>query len=168
MSLVSRLSSSLVSLTIGTHVILGEGEDMGTKLPLVPSSIGLLYCLVSFLFSRNFIPSPGHLHHLVTPQASDVVRIDTGVRQGERGRAHHEPSHIVHSSLVKFPHNTHTHTLHPPFHIHTLHPPSHTHITLHPFLHTHTPPSFPHTHTHTPPPLPTHTQGMKSVNTMIQ
>ena len=130
MRLVSRLSSSLVSLTIGTHVSLGEGEDMGTKIPLVPSSIGLLYCLVSFLFSRNFIPSPGHLHHLVTPQASDVVRIDTGVRQGERGCAHHEPSHIVHSSLVKFPHNTHTHPPSPFPHTHTHSTPSYTHTLL--------------------------------------
>ena len=36
-----------------------------------------------FMFhSRNFIPSPGRLHHYQPPPVSDTVRIDTGVGQG--------------------------------------------------------------------------------------
>ena len=31
---------------------------------------------------RSFMPSPGLLHHLATPTATNTVRIDTGVRQG--------------------------------------------------------------------------------------
>jgi 3-methylcrotonyl-CoA carboxylase alpha subunit len=32
---------------------------------------------------NNFLPSPGPIHELRTPQTSDSVRIDTGVRQGD-------------------------------------------------------------------------------------
>ena len=35
------------------------------------------------LHSRNFMPSPGRLHHYQPPMTSDTIRIDTGVGQGK-------------------------------------------------------------------------------------
>ena len=112
-------------------------KELGTKLrnnahlvSIVPS---LFYCLVSFPFSRNFIPSPGHLHHLVTPQSSDVVRIDTGVRQGEREHTSQASRGGEGGRRVD-----------PRGHVH-VHNHS-THAT--PFLHMHVTCSLPNSHTH--------------------
>jgi 3-methylcrotonyl-CoA carboxylase alpha subunit len=41
--------------------------------------------------ARGFLPSIGTLVHLVTPPASDRVRIDTGVRQGDEISPHYDP-----------------------------------------------------------------------------
>ena len=40
---------------------------------------------------NDFLPSTGLLHHLVTPKASDQVRIDTGVQQGDEISVFYDP-----------------------------------------------------------------------------
>ena len=47
---------------------------------------------VPFPFHRDFLPSPGLLHHLVPPsEVSGSVRIDTGVRQGDEVTTFYDP-----------------------------------------------------------------------------
>lgn len=40
---------------------------------------------------RNFLPSIGHISHLRSPQSSSVVRVDTGVRQGDDISPYYDP-----------------------------------------------------------------------------
>ena len=40
---------------------------------------------------RGFIPSPGHLKHLVPPPTSPTIRVDTGVRQGDHVTTYYDP-----------------------------------------------------------------------------
>ncbi|GFQ88662.1 methylcrotonoyl-CoA carboxylase subunit alpha, mitochondrial [Trichonephila clavata] len=39
----------------------------------------------------NFMPGAGHLSHLFTPKASDDIRIETGVREGDDVSVHYDP-----------------------------------------------------------------------------
>ncbi|KAA5606945.1 acetyl/propionyl/methylcrotonyl-CoA carboxylase subunit alpha [Roseospira marina] len=41
--------------------------------------------------ANDFLPSIGHLHHLRTPPEGPHVRVDTGVRQGDRVSMHYDP-----------------------------------------------------------------------------
>ncbi|XP_071178245.1 methylcrotonoyl-CoA carboxylase subunit alpha, mitochondrial-like [Mytilus edulis] len=41
--------------------------------------------------NNAFMPGAGPLHHLTTPEASQNVRIDTGVRQGDEVSVHYDP-----------------------------------------------------------------------------
>ena len=41
--------------------------------------------------ARNFVPSPGTLHHLNFPDTDDWLRIDTGVRPGDRVSRFYDP-----------------------------------------------------------------------------
>lgn len=44
------------------------------------------------IFSREgFLPGAGPLQHLTTPPASEFVRIETGVRQGDEVSVHYDP-----------------------------------------------------------------------------
>jgi len=40
---------------------------------------------------NDFLPSTGTLHHLVTPESNDQVRIDTGVQQGDEISVYYDP-----------------------------------------------------------------------------
>jgi 3-methylcrotonyl-CoA carboxylase alpha subunit len=40
---------------------------------------------------RGFLPDTGRLVHMKTPDATDVVRIETGVRQGDEVSVHYDP-----------------------------------------------------------------------------
>ncbi|XP_064393739.1 methylcrotonoyl-CoA carboxylase subunit alpha, mitochondrial-like [Halichondria panicea] len=40
---------------------------------------------------KNFIPSPGHLHHLCPPTTSQTIRVDTGVKQGDEVKTYYDP-----------------------------------------------------------------------------
>lgn len=39
----------------------------------------------------GFLPGAGPLHHLTTPQPSEFVRVETGVRQGDEVSVHYDP-----------------------------------------------------------------------------
>lgn len=39
----------------------------------------------------GFLPGAGPLHHLSTPESSEFVRVETGVRQGDEVSVHYDP-----------------------------------------------------------------------------
>jgi len=41
--------------------------------------------------SRDFLPAPGRIEHLVLPEESEHVRVETGVRAGDEITAHYDP-----------------------------------------------------------------------------
>lgn len=40
---------------------------------------------------NNFLPGAGHLEHLSTPKSSELVRVETGVREGDDVSVHYDP-----------------------------------------------------------------------------
>ena len=68
----------------------------GETLPLVQEQIPLRgHAIEARIYAedpaRDFLPSIGRLEHLVTPQPSADVRIDTGVRQGDEITPYYDP-----------------------------------------------------------------------------
>jgi 3-methylcrotonyl-CoA carboxylase alpha subunit len=68
----------------------------GSPLPLQQSELALRgHAIEARVYAedplRGFLPSIGRLEHLATPPASDSVRIDTGVRQGDEITPYYDP-----------------------------------------------------------------------------
>uniref|UniRef100_A0A1Y1NLJ1 Methylcrotonoyl-CoA carboxylase subunit alpha, mitochondrial n=1 Tax=Photinus pyralis TaxID=7054 RepID=A0A1Y1NLJ1_PHOPY len=68
----------------------------GERLPLTQSDIRLNgHAFESRIYAEDpaggFLPGAGPLKHLTTPQVSDDVRVETGVRQGDEVSVHYDP-----------------------------------------------------------------------------
>jgi 3-methylcrotonyl-CoA carboxylase alpha subunit len=68
----------------------------GEPLPMQQSQLGINgHAIEARIYAedpaREFLPSIGRLRHLATPATSDVVRIDTGVRQGDEITPYYDP-----------------------------------------------------------------------------
>ncbi|RKP38223.1 carbamoyl-phosphate synthase L chain, ATP binding domain-containing protein, partial [Dimargaris cristalligena] len=68
----------------------------GNPLPLTQSQIPLVgHAFEARIYAENpakgFLPDTGPLAHLTPPMASDTVRIDTGVVQGDQVSVHYDP-----------------------------------------------------------------------------
>jgi len=68
----------------------------GESLPLTQSDLSITgHAIEARIYAedpaRDFLPSIGRLMHLVTPAATDDVRIDTGVRQGDEITPFYDP-----------------------------------------------------------------------------
>jgi 3-methylcrotonyl-CoA carboxylase alpha subunit len=68
----------------------------GEKLPLRQDELSIRgHAIEARIYAENpsagFLPSTGRLVHLVPPPASDYVRIDTGVEQGDAITPHYDP-----------------------------------------------------------------------------
>ncbi|XP_078381741.1 methylcrotonoyl-CoA carboxylase subunit alpha, mitochondrial-like isoform X1 [Oculina patagonica] len=68
----------------------------GERIPLVQEDIKLTgHSFEARIYAEDpdsdFLPGAGPLLHLSTPQPSDVIRVETGVRQGDEVSVHYDP-----------------------------------------------------------------------------
>jgi len=68
----------------------------GERLPLVQEDIKLMgHSFEARIYAEDpesdFLPGAGPLLHLSTPQPSDTIRVETGVRQGDEVSVHYDP-----------------------------------------------------------------------------
>ena len=68
----------------------------GEKLPLVQKDLRINgHAIEARIYaedpSRDFLPAPGRIEHLVLPEESEHVRVETGVRAGDEITAYYDP-----------------------------------------------------------------------------